>query len=189
MTTPTTSMMELAGGGALDRLLKRVRANVWAHVGMSNEAVEELCDRVCSEKFQGLYPADAIPVDRLRGLEEFVIVVNTATSGETMGHFVTLSRESGQDHVEYMDSFARPCSQPDVRSFVAALGVGEGEARCVVRRRVQASSSVYCGLYATLFAAYKDRRPEFELLFSPTDLAGNDERCVRYLRRIIRERL
>ena len=177
--------MELAGSTAVHRLISRVRDNVKAHVGMSNEAVEELCRQVCSHKFQGLFSADRIPSDRLKQLEEFVIVVNTATSDEPLGHFVTLSRAYGSSYVEYMDSFAKPCTQPDVRAFVRSLGLREGEVRSTVKRRVQAASSVYCGLYATLFAAYKDREPGFELLFSPTDLTGNDERCVRYLRRII----
>ena len=178
----------LSGSRAVDRLLRRVREHVMPEAGMTNESVEELCEQICSPRFRGLYPADKIPAEELSRLREFVIIVNTATSEQLNGHFVTLSREAGADHVEYMDSLAQPCTQPDVRSFVSALG-GEGEARCTVRRRVQASWSVHCGLYAILFAAYKDRKPGFQLLFSPTDLAGNDERCVRYLRRIVKEEL
>ena len=172
----------------MNRLLKRVRFNVRAKVGMSNEAVEHLCSQLCTKRFQGVFSADRIPTRRLSKLGDFVIVVNLGKSDMPVGHFVALSKRSMDNYVEYMDSFALPCFQPDVKKFVAACS-SDKTARCTVKKRVQSMNSAYCGLYAALFAAYKDREEEmdFELKFNKRELTGNDNRCVDYLRRIIKE--
>lgn len=176
----------------MERFIRRVRANVRVGVGMSNDAVEQLCRQICSSRFQGVFSADKIPVARLARMGDFVIVVNLGRSDMPVGHFVTLSKRERDSYVGYMDSFALPCFQPDVKKFVK-ICAGSGSAlmsdaiRYGVRRRVQSPKSAHCGLYATLFAAYVDREPEFEMAFKLRNLAGNDERCVRYLRRIISE--
>lgn len=173
------------GEARMDRLLRRVRSNVKANVGMSNDAVEGLCRQLCSDSFMGVYSADKIPSNKLAKLDNFIIVVNLGTSDMPVGHFVTLSADpSDKSVVSYMDSFALPCFQPHVRDFVRKCG---REVRLANKRRIQAVSSVYCGLYASLFAVYQDRKPDFELEFSRKDYESNDDRCVKYLRKIIRE--
>ena len=173
----------------MERLIQGVLLHVSDDGGISNNTVGKLCSQICSRRFQGVFSADKIPVRKLRRLGDFVVVVNLGRSTNVRGHFVTLSKRSKDDYIEYMDSFALPCFQPEVVSFVEACSGGDGKAKCLITKRVQAVSSVACGLYATLFAAYKDREEEmdFDLRFSTTDLDRNDDRCLDYLRRIVND--
>lgn len=163
--------------------MKGVKANVKRGVGVSNDLVRELCTSICSSRFKGVYSADLIPTSRLLDSDDdgdFVIVVNLATSDRPLGHFVTIGVNSKQ--VDYMDPYGLPYTyQKDVTRFIKRCK------RTVMDRRqkVQSLNSVFCGLYATLFAAYWDRRPEFPLDFSSEDYDSNDEKCVRYLKKIV----
>ena len=151
-------------------------------VGISNDLVGRLCSSICTDRFKGVFSADLIPATRLLrdGAGDFAIVVNLATSDRPVGHFVAVCADSRR--VCYLDPYGLPHSyQEDVARFLRRCGRPVEDPR----RQVQSFDSVYCGLYASLFAAYWDRRADFALDFSDKDYAGNDAKCVDYLKRIV----
>ena len=98
-------------------------------------------------------------------------------------HFVTLA--ATPDRVVYSDSYGRPPRQGHVVRFLRLCR------RPVVYypHKIQSLDSVWCGLYAILFALLADgRRTACALRFrrggSDRSLRRNDELCAMYLRRL-----
>lgn len=159
--------------------------------GLSNQAVARMARAlgIGERSFVGVYPADCIPRS-LYARPHFTVIVNLGRwkrpeERGAAGHFVAV--HGRPSHVLYLDSYGRPCEQPDVLRFLA-------ECRRPVlynARRIQALDSKACGFYAMLYAVYYDRGYKFRLTFrsggGERALAGNDARCVRYLERISRE--
>jgi hypothetical protein len=157
---------------------------------MSNAAVAGLCRLYCTGgrfgEFAGVFPADRLPL-HLAARSRFLLVVNLGEIGHPSdptppprGHFVTVA--AGPSGVLYIDPYGLPCLQPRVNRFLRLC-----RRRVLANwRQVQDLRSVYCGMYAVLFAAYLDRKPNFKLRFHKAgrDLRRNDTLCARYLRRM-----
>lgn len=168
---------------AMNDLSRRVRSNVTKEKGMSNQTVARFCRSLCGDDFKGVYSADYIPT-RLAARGRFIIVINLGVRRGRrgplpMGHFVTVSADPSK--VFYIDSYGLPNVEPHVTRFLQ---------RCrrpveFNLRPIQDLNSVYCGLFATLFAVYLDKQPDFKLIFKKQNLRENDKLCVRYLRRLI----
>ena len=173
---------------AVRKLHALIAQNVDPRRGMTNTFVDHICRELCSPLYRGLYPADKLPTARLAKQEQFIIVVNLATSQMLDGHFVMIYAQP--EYVLYVDSFGMPCVQPLVRSFLA-------ECRRSVMynaKQLQRPDSMYCAFYCILFCTYfnrqggggggerEDRRPKlFKLHFTPRPSFRNDELCKKYL--------
>lgn len=171
----------------INKIIKRVGENVKKGKGISNITINRLCSRLCSNDFKGVFSADCIPINDLIKLKKFIIIVNLGKTKNItnislpIGHFVTICADS--NYIRYIDSYGLPCFQPDVFQF---LNLCKREIRSN-KHQIQEWNSTYCGLFAILFAYYYDTKPDFDLVFSKTNLSNNDEKCIYYLEKMICE--
>ncbi len=169
-------------------LAARVRFNVHNRKGLSNDVIRKFCKQTCSKDFKGVFAADRIP-RRLCVQPNFIIVVNLGRRGEArsesdlpVGHFVTIL--GAPEAVYFLDPYGFPCTQPNVIKFM-------GNCRRAVmqnKRSIQDITSVYCGMYAILFANYLDKGWSFRVRFCKKHLLRNDKRCVAYLEKMFGKR-
>lgn len=178
----------------MDEVIRRAKDHVSSDAGISNEALERLCVLSCGSDFKGVFAADCIP-SRLAARPRFVIVVNLGTRKDVsgplpLGHFVTLAGVG--DAVRYVDPYGFPCHQPNVLAF---LKLCRRQTRYSLRQ-VQDFGSLYCGMYALLFATYFDRgggggrgeAKKLRFFRRGKDLRKNDRLCMKYLREYVAER-
>ena len=166
------------------RLKKIIKTRVEEHVksrkGVSNDIIRNFCSRVCGNDFKGVFTADRIDLG-IACLNNFIIVVNLDKRGsEDVGHFITIVGSA--KNVLYIDPYGLPCWQKDVTRFLNACR------RSIVynRKQIQDFMSVYCGVYAMLFASYFGINPPFKLHFKKKKLQDNDKLCMQYLHRILK---
>lgn len=171
-----------------EELFRRVRRHVSSADGMSNLSLERLCRLSCGPDFKGVYAADCIP-DGLARLARFSIVVNLATVKDAkgslqVGHFVTVVGSG--EAVRYIDPYGFPCHQPLVLRFLTLCG----RSKRYSLRQVQDFKSMYCGMYALLFATHFDRGGKKKMRFfrRGKDLKKNDALCMKYLREYAAEK-
>lgn len=168
---------------ALSRLslvAKNVRENISPNKGVSNVLVNNLANLLCEKYYHGVFSADDIPAKRLAKEKYFCIIVNLATKVEPVGHFVTIGGTPSK--ITYIDPYGFPCTQPHVVSFLQSCR----RSVKVNRKQVQHKKSVYCGLFAILFA----KRMDYEAItgqkllfrFYSTNRKRNDALCMKYLR-------
>ena len=164
------------------QLLLKVKGNVLPKKGLSNGLVQRFCKLACSSDFKGVYSADYLP-PKLPALSNFIVVVNLGVRKGVRyklpaGHFVTIYATPAR--IYYVDPYGIPSVEPHVNQFLERCG------RPVVcnLRQIQDFGSVYCGLYAVLFACYVDKRPNFRLLFERRRLLENDKLCLDYLQKL-----
>ena len=164
----------------------RVNEHVQTGKGISNDLIRNFCSRYCNKNFKGVYTADRIP-KFLAGRKSFVIVVNLAPRGDggkKEGHFITLVGR--RDVIIYIDPYGIDCWQKDVKRFL------KGCKRPVIynKNQIQGFNSVFCGVYAILFATFMDgTTPPFQLKFSQSNFKINDKLCMFYLRKLLHSRI
>ena len=166
------------------KLAARLRLHVDPSIGLSNKVVERYTFLICGDKFKGVYSADRIPL-RLAARPSFTIIVNLELmeerGRESGGHFVTVV--GGEEEIYYIDPYGLPSAVPQVNRFLELCR------RPIYQnfRQIQDLDSIYCGMYAILFARFFDReKSPFKMSFLRSNLKRNDRRCVEYLRRMIK---
>lgn len=169
-----------------DVLRERLKWNVRKKEGITNRVIDNFCRMACSSDFKGVYSADAIPENKLIIRGNFIIIVNLGKRREYLrqrrrlpvGHFVAIIARP--DVIYYLDPYGLPSLEPLVTTFLQSCK------RPVVHnsRQVQHLDSVYCGLYAMLFATYFDKDAPFTMDFKKKQLFENDDLCVSYLHRL-----
>ena len=167
------------------QLVKTVRGRVREHVkagkGISNDIIRNICGDLCSDSFRGVYSSDRISLG-IAALLDFIIIVNLEKRGSgIVGHFVTII--GSPESVLYLDPYGFPCANEDIENFMR----GAKRPIYCCRKQIQSFNSVYCGVFAMLFALYFDKRPSFKLNFKSVKLEDNDKLCMKYLRRLVNE--
>ena len=191
----------------LEELVAYVSSETHPGLGMTNELLDNLARQLCPLLFRGVLLSGELLSSKGRSIigalsrrpphrRRFTLIVNLGS------HFVTL-HVAGETAL-YADSLGRPCSDPSVFRFVERAA-----ARLTPRRRrasssspairllyntrpIQGRRSIYCGLYALLFARCLES-PVGEwpgeggrLRFGEPSPEGsserNDQLCVKYLR-------
>ena len=169
----------------MKKLDRRVSANARKGKGLTNIVVDKFCRETCGKDYKGVYASDCLPI-KLCGRHRFIIVVNLQPRREHLnnptllaGHFVTIY--AAPDLIYYLDPYGLPSLEPRVNRFLHLC------ARPVQfnLRQIQDFNSVYCGLFAILFANYLDKRPNFRLKFNKRRLRANDKLCKDYIARIL----
>lgn len=170
------------------KIWERVRANADKKKGLTNDVVKSFCSFLCGKDFKGVFSADRVPV-KYACLPHFIMVVNTGRRGDSrdvsklpVGHFVTVVVSPST--VYYLDPYGLPCTQRDLLRFFKLCH----RPLACNRRQIQDYGSMYCGVYAILFAAYADADCPFEMRFCKKRLRKNDKKCVAYLKKLIAQR-
>jgi len=183
----------------LKELVRAVDSHVKYSIGTSNKFIENFAFDLCLPFFVGVFAANRIPRRELKGRERFIVIVNLgekksrapsmgrSRAEPPVGHFVVVCAE--RERIQYWDPFALPCLQPKVLDFLRRSGRRDMETN---RTQIQDFKSVYCGFYCLLYAGYQARcmvgkPPRFKLRFykSVQKLKRNDEKCMRYLRKLV----
>jgi hypothetical protein len=171
----------------MTKLTRRVNSNVQASSGLTNTTVDKFCRLVCSSDFKGVYSADYIPL-KMAARTTFIIVVNLGLRKGVrtelpLGHFVTLVATASD--IYYIDPYGFPSAVPHVNRFLRLCRRNV----CFNFKQIQHFKSVYCGMYAILFACYMDKANnqgnKFKLKFKSKNLLQNDNLCVKYMRQLI----
>lgn len=171
--------------------LQKTLIHVNEKKGLSNDAIDYFLRRTCGSDFLGVYSADYLPV-RLAGRGRFIVVVNLGRrKGRTVGplpvgHFVTIV--ATPEEVYYLDPYGIPCVDGYVLRFLRSCQ----RTIQTLSYQIQSFDSVWCGLYAILFALYMDRQasarpPRFKLHFfkQKNKLIKNDDKCGKYIEKLI----
>jgi hypothetical protein len=158
---------------------KELRKHVSAEDGMTNVMVNKLARAFCSKKYKGLYMPHELAKKRktVFARSPFSTIVNVGR------HFVVIL---GFDKtIMYLDSYGLPCTEKKTEAFLRSF---PSKAVFYNNKRIQGSQSMFCGLYAVLFATYFDRPRSFSLRFK-TRVGkrgkANEELCLQYLSRLV----
>lgn len=169
---------------SLSRLTKAVNDNVKKGKGVSNSFVRNFARQFCDKNiFKGVFSADRIPTSAIANNPRFTLIVNLATYGEPVGHFVTIG--GSPKKITYIDPYGLPCLQPHVQRFLTACQRPVE----INRKQVQHFNSVYCGLYAIMFLKKMEREIKeggktFTLTFYSHRQKRNDKLCMLYLQKL-----
>lgn len=163
---------------------EKVRSNADQYTGMSNSFVGEIGREICinpENRFKGVYASDQIPSALAKSSQKNInIIVNLSTSNQIgSGHFVSIHLTPTA--VFYIDPFGRPCFQPHVRAFLETCK----KPIMYNSKQIQNYKSKFCGLYAILFCAMFDDDYPINLQFDSGGKKSNDDKCVRYIQKII----
>ena len=168
--------------------LKRLLSNhIHPKLGLSVELVNSICKSICSKKYKGLYVSHSIPFDQLKHESTFTIIV--LLPGRSTGHYVMI--HATPSTVFYVDSYGLPCFDKNARSFLKKLATDtkwKKRKLFVNNKQIQHPKSMYCGLYAVLFAKYfdkNDHKEKITLKFPVSQSLSNDKRCVKYINKLI----
>lgn len=160
-----------------------LREHLDMHSGMTNELLRRMAFLLLrggenASNFAGVFCYDSIPPE-LTAWTRFSFIANL---GKSDGHFVCVY--GNKDCVLYIDPYGRKCDDTDIMTFLRACN----RRLLYVKKRIQHSKSVHCGLFSLLFLTYLATRPIFKMSFhkSGKDLMKNDAKCVMYLQRIVR---
>ena len=163
--------------------VKTIAAELSKHVsdvdGMTNTMVNRLARSFRLKNYKGLYMPSQLEEKRntVFARTPFSTIVNTGA------HFVTII---GYDHaILYLDSNGMPCLEKRTKAFLQSF-----PNRPVLhnKKRIQGIQSMFCGMYALLFAVYFDKPRSFQMRFkSRPGQRGkaNEELCLQYLTRLL----
>ena len=167
-------------------LSNELRSNVDPTRGVTNELVYSFCRRVCDTNgpFRGVYSLDKIPKSYCNRAGITNIIVNLARSDlQIDGHFVFIHIRP--DYVLYID----PTGSLDLPIMMVNFLRNCNRDVMYNQNEIQNKKSVFCALYAILYAMYYDRKTvPFKIEFDCEGCKSNDTKCVNYIRRLIKIR-
>lgn len=146
--------------------------------GLSNIYLDAVLFKFCHNFFYGTFSSNTIPKE-LAQLSQFSIIVNLSKDFEIGSHYVCLV--SFPTHLLYLDSYALPCTNDDICSFLLDLN------KLVLynSKRIQHATSNFCGFYAMFWVLYFSHKNSIKANFS-SDLITNDKLCVQYICQLLK---
>jgi len=152
-------------------------------LGLTGRYIMEVLGPTC-DNFAGVFASDSIP-GSLAKKRRFSCVVNLSRASQPGSHFISIHADGGC--AIYIDPTGLPCFVQDITTFLVKCG------RPVKYSSVamQDPASPFCGFYCILAVLLLDDRkrestPPPRIEFSETDLLSNDQKCVDYIKLILR---
>lgn len=179
--------MKFKAQSAGEKISRLIRHHVNPKQGMSYEILNSICETFCTQLYKGLHHATTIPFECLKHFAMFTIIV--LLPGTVTGHFVTIHITPST--IFYIDPYGFPCFNSDVLRFISRLKTHTKWKKRVLFtnvKQIQHEKSVYCGMYAVLYALYFDsvkNQKKLKLCFPKRPSLTNDKRCKQYLNKII----
>lgn len=141
--------------------------------GLTNVYIDSILFKYCPNFFRGTFSCNTIPKE-LAQLSKFSIIINLSKDFEIGSHYVCLV--SFPTHVLYLDSYALPCTNNDICSFLLDLN----KTVLYNEKRIQHAMSNFCGFYCIFWVLYFSHKNAIKANFS-SDLMSNDNLCIQYI--------
>lgn len=129
----------------------------------------------CRKSTFGVYPLDELPK---RIERPCLIIANTAKSTHNGKHWVAFYFEHNSDKAEFFDSFGRPPTQKEFKSFIKNNSKYSEHNQV----RMQSDYSILCGQYSLLFLFFRCSGrsfAEFRRQFNAQRPRQNDRKILR----------
>lgn len=148
--------------------------------GLTNVYIDSILFKYCPQFYRGTFSCDTIP-SKLSHVSTYGIIVNHSKESAQGSHFVSII--SFPTYVLYLDSYALPCMNTDICSFL----VGLNKSVFYNTTRLQDVSSNHCGFYAMYFVLYFSHKNNVKAKFRSDDLLKNDDLCTQYICELIKK--
>lgn len=145
--------------------------------GLTNVYIDSVLFKCCPNFFRGTFSSNSIPKE-LSQLTQYAVVVNHSKDFEPGTHFVCIV--SFRTHVLYLDSYALPCTNDDICSFL----LDQNKTILHNENRLQHAESNFCGFYCIFWVLYFSHRNTVSAKFS-SDLMANDKLCIQYICKLL----
>lgn len=170
---------------ALQDIKKLISPHVDSKLGITVSLINSICKTLCPNRYIGVYESHQLPIKKLINKNYFTIII--LLKGTVTGHFVTV--HATPNSILYIDPFGLPCFDLVVLKFLNTCINKKKKPRVVLMNtnQIQHKKSVYCGMYAVLYALYFDSDNNcMKLNFNKTSLLSNDNKCKRYINQLIK---
>ena len=159
----------------VEEISRIVKENVGKTFGMTNRSVNNICQSLCPNIYEGLYDKSELK-DKGNFLihkKIFSIIVNIGR------HYVCIYAE--KDFSIYIDPLGFASMTKEVNSFLQKIK----RKTFTNTSKLQRLNSNHCGMYAIMFCKHfdLDKKNRPKMVFYKKQ--NNDNKCIHYLKKLI----